>query len=195
LLLESYTIKTKLHDHINFHEIISIHFRTWNSIFTYWEHILKLCIDYIKQFMKPYQSEKDWYGFMNSKVNITFYCSMWCYPLNSNMCWCQLGGHKHSISTFDDWKVMIFEKALTWNCQVGDHTIDFAKISLYHWKKQNCHLHSIVKLIIFYNLTFSFFKNSCLSNDDKGFKHDIKSILNDIPWLFKKGLVIKTILS
>jgi hypothetical protein len=64
-----------------------------------------------------------------------------------------------------------------------------------HWKKQNCHLHSIVKLIIFYNLTFSFSKNSCLSNDDKGFKHDIKSILNDIPWLFKKGLVIKTILS
>ncbi len=55
-----------------------------------------------------------------------------------------------------------------------------------HWKKQNCHLHSIVKIIIFYNLTFSFSKNSCLSNDDKGFKHDIKSIVNDIHCVIQK---------
>ncbi len=193
MLLESYTIKTKLHDHINFHEIISIRFRTWNSIFTYWEHILKLCIDYIKQFMKPHQSEKDWYGYCEFKgqhhilfnVMLPFefkYVSVSIgrtQTFNFHIWW--LKGH-------DIWKGFDM-KLLSWrpyhrfckNLLISDPISN-------HWKKQNCHLHSPFAFNSEnnYNLTFSFSKNSCLSNDDKGFKHDIKSILNDIQVVIQK---------
>jgi hypothetical protein len=104
LFLESSNFKTKFYDYIdlpwnNFH--FHIHSGLWNSIFTYWKHFIKICVSIIPR--------KSWNSInLKEKIlrGLTFY-SMWCAPLNSNMCWCRLGRQKHSIFTCDNWRAMI----------------------------------------------------------------------------------------